>query len=277
MRTLLMGKTRNSRDPVQYTMSLGDHLEEFRARLILALLGLGVTTVVCLIFGTYIIRFLERPYFEVMGERSRPLISLAPTDGFTCYMTIGLVTGVILASPWIFYQAWQFVAAGLYPHEKRYVHMAMPFSTVLFVLGALLFIFWIATPTLSFLVNFNRNVMKVDSIFTFSEYISFMALTTLVFGLAFQTPIVVFVLHKIGIVSLDKLGLRGSTSSWRDSRRGRCHSGQRHRLAIGLVISMYGLFELGPGLCLYSDRKRSERLPRRKRTLPRLKSLFLTC
>jgi sec-independent protein translocase protein TatC len=240
-------------------MSLGDHLEELRARLILALLGLGVTTVVCLIFGTYIIRFLEEPYFKAMKEQSRLLISLSPTDGFTCYMTIGLVTGVILASPWIFYQAWQFVAAGLYAKERRYVYLAMPFSTVLFVLGALLFIFCIATPTLSFLVNFNRDIMKVDSVFTFSEYVSFMALTTLVFGLAFQTPIVVFVLHKIGLVSLAKL---------KSSRKyiffgvvvvaAAAIPGSDVVSLIGLVVCMYGLFEFGVVLCWYSDRKKQK-------------------
>src|SRR5512137_175113 len=121
-----MGNLRNSRDPMEYTMSLGDHLEELRARLIMALLGLGAATTICLVFGTWIIRFLETPYMRAVGDQ--PLITLSPTDGFTCYMTIGLVSGVILASPWIFYQAWQFVAAGLYPHEKRYVYMAMPFS-----------------------------------------------------------------------------------------------------------------------------------------------------
>jgi sec-independent protein translocase protein TatC len=238
-------------------MSLGDHLEELRARLILALLGLGIATTICLVFGSWIIAFLERPYFKVM--RDQPLITLSPTDGLTCYMTIGVVAGVILASPWILYQAWEFVAAGLYPHEKRYVYMAMPFSVILFMLGSLLFVFWIASPTLSFLVSFNRSVMKLQSTFTFTDYISFMALTTLVFGLAFQTPLVVFILHKIGIVSLERL---------KSSRKyiffgvvvvaAAAIPGSDLVSLTGLVVCMYGLFELGLILCWRSDRKKQK-------------------
>jgi sec-independent protein translocase protein TatC len=242
-------------------MSLGDHLEELRARLIMALLGLGLATAFCLIFTSWIIKFLERPYVMAMGEQAR-LISLAPTDGFTCYMAIGMVAGAILASPWIFYQLWQFVAAGLYSHERKYVYLAMPFSTVLFILGAMSFVLWIAPATLKFLVTFNRNVMGVDSNFTFTYYVSFIALMTLIFGLAFQTPIVVFCLYKIGLTPLSRL------RSWRKYIffgivviAAAVIPGSDPFSLFGLVIPVYGLYELGIGLCWHSERKKRKAAP----------------
>ena len=75
----------NKHDPIETTMTLGDHLDELRIRVILALLGLVAAVVLCLFFGTFIIKFIERPYIEAMGIESR-LKSLAPADGFNSYM-----------------------------------------------------------------------------------------------------------------------------------------------------------------------------------------------
>ncbi len=75
-----MGDARNKNDPLDTTMTLGDHLEELRLRVILALLGLGTAVALCLCFGTAIIAFIERPYIEAMGMQAR-LQSLAPRTG----------------------------------------------------------------------------------------------------------------------------------------------------------------------------------------------------
>ncbi len=71
--------------------------------------------------------------------------------------------GVLLASPWIFYQIWHFVAAGLYPHERHYVHMYLPFSLGLFLLGAALAFFVVFEPVLKFLLSFNRIWASIPS------------------------------------------------------------------------------------------------------------------
>ena len=251
-----MSKTRKNQDPLGYTMSLGDHLEELRARLILALLGLAVALIVCLSFGRFIISFVEMPYIKAMGEQAR-LQSIAPTDGFVSYMDISMIAAVVMASPWVFYQLWLFIAAGLYPHEKRYVYMAAPFSAALFITGALFFIFIIAPLTLRFLVMFNKSVLGVTSNFTFKNYVSFVATMMLVFGLAFQTPIAIFFLNKTGLVSVQAL----------------CKARKYVFLAIviiaaaatpgsdivslfALTIPMYLLFELGILLCYFANRKK---------------------
>ncbi len=250
-----MGKTKNNQDPLNHTMSLGDHLEELRARLILAILGLVIALIACLSFGKWIISFIEMPYIKAMGEQAR-LQSIAPTDGFVSYMEISMIAAVVIASPWIFYQLWLFISAGLYPNEKRYVYLAVPFSTILFVTGALFFVLIIAPLTLRFLVAFNKSVLGVTSNFTFKNYVSFVATMMLVFGLAFQTPIAIFFLNKTGLVSIEALC---------KSRKyvvlgvvfvaAAATPGSDLLSLFALAIPMYLLFELGILLCRFFRRK----------------------
>jgi sec-independent protein translocase protein TatC len=250
-----MGKNKKNQNPLNHTMSLGDHLEELRARIILALIGLVIGLVVCLIWGRWIVKFIEGPYIKIMG-RQATLQALSPTDGFICYMQIALVGGLILSSPWVFYQLWMFVAAGLYPHEKRYIYIAAPLTVVLFITGATFFIFAIGPIGLAFLIKFNQDFLGVASNFTFRNYVSFMALMMLVFGLAFQTPLVIFILDKTGIVSIDAI---------RRSRKlviltvviiaAVTTPGPDPFSQMALAIPLYALFELGILLCRFSRRK----------------------
>ena len=241
------------------TMSLGDHLEELRGRLISAIIGLVIALVICLCFGKYIVVFIEKPYIDAMGEDAK-LQSIAPAEGIISYMKIGLIAGVILASPLIFYQLWQFVAAGLLPHEKRYVYKSIPFSAGLFVTGALFFIFIIAPKTLEFFVLFNKHFLGVSSNFTFANYISFIGMLTLIFGLAFQTPIAIFVLYKSGLVSIT------------DFRKFRKYvffgivvvasaviPGSEPISLFAMVIPMSLLYELGILLSCLSERKKKSK------------------
>jgi sec-independent protein translocase protein TatC len=256
-----MARTSKPQDPLDCTMSLGDHLEELRARIILSLIGLVVGMIVCVIFGQILIKFIEAPYVWAMKQvgQTTPLQSLSPADGFVSYMTISMVAGAILASPWIFYQIWQFIAAGLYPKERRYVYTAAPFSAGLFLIGAALFVFCIAPLTLKYLVWFNKSVLNVESNFTFTNYVSFVASMTLVFGLTFQTPIAIFFLHKVHILSVGLL---------QQSRKyvilgvvvaaAIITPGGDFFSLFALSVPMYALFELGILLCWYSDRKKAK-------------------
>jgi sec-independent protein translocase protein TatC len=251
-----MSETDNNKNPHDTTMSLGDHLEELRSCLIRAIAGLVVALVVCLIFGKWIVKFIEMPYIDVMGEQAS-LQTLAPAEGFTTYMGAALIAAVVISSPWIFYQLWLFVAAGLYAEEKRYIRLAAPFSATLFVAGALFFIFLIGPVTLRFLVIFNREILGVESNFTFKNYVSFAAIMMLVFGLAFQSPIAIFFLNKTGLVSIEAL---------RKSRRyvifgivvvaAAIIPGSDPFSLFALSIPMYLLFELGILLSWLSSRRK---------------------
>jgi sec-independent protein translocase protein TatC len=193
----------NSDELFSSTMSLGDHLEELRRRVIYALAGLAVGTGVCLAFGRWILQFLLMPYNRLVPDR--PLSFLGIPDAFVIYMKVSLVAGLIVASPWVFYHLWMFVSAGLYRHERRYVKIAVPFSASLFVAGALFFFFIVAPVTLRYLLKFSQFVGGQQA-WTFDRYVSFMTLLMLVFGLAFQTPLAIFIVQRVGLVSIAALG-----------------------------------------------------------------------
>ncbi len=197
-----MGDTNKKDDLFNSTMSLGDHLEELRSRLLYALAGVAICTIISLCFSRYIINFLQKPYAAVMDEKALQALALA--DGFTSYVKISLIVGLTVSSPWVFYHIWMFVAAGLYPREKRYVHIAIPFSAALFVGGALFFILVVAPISIGFFVGVN-NWLGIKSNITFKSYVSFVTTLMLVFGVAFQTPTAIFFLNRTGLVSLQAL------------------------------------------------------------------------
>ena len=147
------------------------------------------------------------PYMTVMisqGQEPR-LQTLAPADGFISYVKVAILAGVLLSSPWIFYHFWQFVASGLYPKEKKYIYVVVPMSAMLFISGALFFIKVVSPLTLRFFTVFNKEMLGIDSAFTFQNYLSFITNLTLVFGFAFQTPTAIFFLNKMQLVSLSNL------------------------------------------------------------------------
>ena len=187
-----------------------------------------------------------------------PLQIIAVAAGIISYIKIGLIAGLLLSSPWVFYQLWMFVAAGLYPHEKRYVNIAAPFSAVLFVTGALFFLIVVAPLTLGFLVKFNERILDVRSQFTFQHYISFVSHLMLVFGLAFQTPTAIFVLNRTGLVSLQAL---------RRSRKfvllavfviAAMATPPDVISQVMLAVPLYLLFELGIMLSYLASRKKTQ-------------------
>lgn len=252
-----MGWNRHKQDSFNSDMTLGDHLEELRFRIILALIGLCAAVIVSLFFGKAIILFVEKPYIAAMGPDAR-LQTLAPADGFTSYMSISLITGLVVSSPWIFYQLWMFIATGLYPHEKRYINLAVPCSAVLFIIGALVFLLAIAPITLKFLVMFNKEFLGAESNFTFQNYMSFIGIMMLVFGLSFQTPIAIFFLNKAGLISIETLhksrkfvifGIVVAAAA--------VIPGSDIVSLLAMAIPVYFLFELGIFASYWASRKKS--------------------
>jgi sec-independent protein translocase protein TatC len=114
---------------------------------------------------------------------------------------VGFVSGIVLSSPWIFYQLWLFVAAGLYPHERKYVYTFLPMSIGLFLFGAMFCFYGVFPIVLDFLLGFNER-MKITAQIRISEYISFAVMLPLVFGISFQLPLVMLFLNKVSIVQV---------------------------------------------------------------------------
>ncbi|MGD0518498.1 MAG: twin-arginine translocase subunit TatC, partial [Thermoguttaceae bacterium] len=121
-------------------------------------------------------------------------------ESFGIYVKAAFLVGLVLASPWIFYQIWNFVAAGLYPHEKKYVHFYLPISIVLFFFGACVAFSFVFEPVLNFLFGVNK-WLGVDLDPRISEWIGFALILPVGFGIGFQLPLVMYFLEHVGIVS----------------------------------------------------------------------------
>jgi sec-independent protein translocase protein TatC len=127
--------------------------------------------------------------------------SLNAQEAFMIWMKAGFISGIVVASPWIFWQVWQFVAAGLYPHEKNYVYMYLPFSLLLFLAGAGMAFFFVFEPVLDFLFSFNK-ALNIDPDPRISEWLGFVLILPLGFGISFQLPLVMLFINRLGLVSL---------------------------------------------------------------------------
>lgn len=136
-----------------------------------------------------------------LGTRN-PLISLAPLETITIYFMICLVAGLVLTSPWVFYQVWAFIAAGLYRHERHYVKKFLPFSLGLFLSGVFLCFFGVLPYTLQFLLQFNV-WLGIEPTMRITDWMSFATILPLVFGVSFQTPLIMLFIERIGIVTGD--------------------------------------------------------------------------
>src|SRR5215470_15682333 len=146
--------TRLPNNPNEVRMSFGEHLEDLRWRLLKALIGLAIGTGICMYFGSEILGFLTTPFNKAMiANGYKPeMIIIDPTEAFMRYFHTALVFGIGLSAPYGLYQVWQFVAAGLYPNERRWVAMFAPASMLLFFSGVLFLVKVVLPITMTFLV-----------------------------------------------------------------------------------------------------------------------------
>jgi len=174
-------------------MSLFEHLAELRTRLLRAIIALALCTLLSFAFAKPLLRLLLAP----MGNN--PPVALTPTEAIGTFMKVALIAGVTLAMPVIVYQMIRFVAPGLTPQEKRYLFVIVPGATISFVLGAAFAYFVMLPAAVPFLQNFLSDIIRQQ--WAIGKYISFV--TDLIFwiGLSFETPLLIFFLAKLRIVS----------------------------------------------------------------------------
>lgn len=123
-------------------------------------------------------------------------------EGFMVWFKVCLVCGFVIGSPWIFWQVWMFVAAGLYPEEKRLVHVYLPISLTLFLVGVVICQIFVIPKAIEALLWFNEWLgFKPD--LRLNEWLSFAIFMPVVFGLSFQTPLVMVFLNRLGIMDAD--------------------------------------------------------------------------
>jgi sec-independent protein translocase protein TatC len=131
--------------------------------------------------------------------RPRSLTTLSVQEALVVYFKVSLVAGLVIASPWVFFQIWSFVAAGLYPHEKKLVHVYLPFSLGLFLAGVLLCQIFVMPAAVSAMLWFNEWLGLTPDL-RLNEWLGFAIFMPVVFGISFQTPLVMLFAGKLGIV-----------------------------------------------------------------------------
>jgi sec-independent protein translocase protein TatC len=190
-----------SGDADETPMTLLDHLNELRMRLFRSIIALMMGVIFSSVFTGSILKYLIRPY-------GTQLQVLGPTESVVIYFRVALLSGAIMVIPYITLQLFLFVAPGLTRKEKRWIYLALPATTALFLTGVA-FAWFIMVPTaLNFLRDFQGDVFRPE--WTAERYIAF--LTSLLFwiGVAFEMPVVVFVLARLGL-----LGPRPLARNWR--------------------------------------------------------------
>ncbi|NBS32943.1 MAG: twin-arginine translocase subunit TatC [Planctomycetia bacterium] len=193
--------------------------------------------------------------WQPLARDSRVSITtLSAQEAFGIYVKAALLVGFVLAGPWILYQLWTFVAAGLYPHEKRLVHLFLPVSTGLFLAGVGLAFFFVFDFVLAYLLAFNE-WLGLDPDPRISEWLGFVLILPIGFGLGFQLPLVMVFLDRLGIVEAETF-----TSQWRMALVVICIAAAILTPAdpysmLFLATPLAALYFGGIGLCRYTNAK----------------------
>ncbi len=184
-------------------LSLGEHLEELRLRVIICIIALVICFIISWFFKSQILWIAKRPHSLTMESLglSATLKVLSYQEGFFAYLKLCLISALFLSYPMALYQAWKFVSVGLYGHERRYIKMFLPFSMGAFVLGGLFGYFILIPLALQFLIRILGP--DIEPIITISQYISLVFLLTLALGLVFQLPLLMLLLNRIGFIKAD--------------------------------------------------------------------------
>jgi len=192
-----MQNTGNEEEFEGKKLTIIEHLEELRQRLVWSVLTLIVTTAFSFAFTGKLMEILLIPSGGI-----KPVF-LKPTEMFITYLKVALVGGAALAMPMIVYQAIKFVVPGLKPSEKKYLYIIIPTASLLFVLG-IAFGFFVLLPfALRYLLTFGGDI--ASAFISIGEYISFVTTLLLWMGVSFELPIVIVFLAKVRIVTHKQL------------------------------------------------------------------------
>jgi sec-independent protein translocase protein TatC len=183
-------------------MSLWEHVGELRGRLLKAVLAFAVCVIISFTISEYIIKYiLAAPIGGIAN-----LESIDVTENISVYMRVSLLTGFIFGFPAILWQLLGFITPGLMPNEKKWIYRAIFPATILFIAGVLFTYFVMLPVAIPFLIDF----MGIKTTPRLNNYIDF--ITSLMFwvGIAFEAPLVLYILAKLGLVTA-----RGLAKQWR--------------------------------------------------------------
>ena len=180
------------------------HLVELRDRLVKASIGVAIVCAALFMWpgAAEIYDYLAAPMLASLPAGAK-MIATGVTAPFLVPMKVTLVLALILSLPWVFYQAWAFIAPGLYAHEKRLVLPLVISSSVLFMAGVSFCYFFVFGRVFHFIANFAPASIAVMP--DIENYLDFVMSMCLAFGATFEVPVVVVILVRMGIVTVEKL------------------------------------------------------------------------
>ncbi len=182
------------------TMGFLDHLEELRRRLVHSFIAIILCFFGCWFAASRLVGLMQRPITDVLHKYGLPekLVYLNPVDPFNLYLKVAGVAGLFVASPYVLYQVWLFIAPGLYRNERRYVFPFMVSSVGLFLSGGYFGYRVVYPQALSFLIDFGK---QFQPMITIEEYTQLFVTIVVGMGAIFEMPILVFFLALMGIIS----------------------------------------------------------------------------
>jgi sec-independent protein translocase protein TatC len=307
-------------DPEDFRMTIGEHLDELRIRLFKGVAGFFVACVICFIFGEHVTRWFIKPFIEACNrnEIDPRMYTREVAESFMTYIKIVMISAATLAGPWMLYQVWQFIAAGLYPKERKYVTKYLPLSITLLITGMAFLYFYVLPLMIEFFLSFGlggafplshplpipadattrptirlpflqedpkdapagaiwidakTGLIKIsprqgkirvlpygtDSLvspqITMADYIDMVVGLLLSFGLAFQMPLVVLALNKVGIMSIETLKKWRRVVYFSMTILAACIVPDVATGMVALLIPLILLYEMGILLAVWSEKK----------------------
>ena len=186
------------------------------------------------------------------------LTTLSIQEGFVVFFKVAIMAGFVIASPMVFWQIWAFIAAGLYPQEKRLVHVYLPFSLGLFIIGVLVCQFVVIPKAVAALLWFNE-WLDLQPDLRLNEWLGFAIFMPVVFGLSFQTPLVMLFTYMIGVFDIETFKEKRRMAFFLMAVFAAVITPSTDAFSMMFMwVPMCFLYEIGIWLCMFKRREESE-------------------